>query len=339
MQLITTPVTLISDDHTFWPSTQSFLPTLLAPFVDPVTGAVGPVLSVIHNTHPIPSWVGFWNVLGCLYLQRRTHEFLATNTLDGGVSCLSSRFFLVRTAIYADPKFLTQYLNEYVFCGKVGPLNADDDKFHTRWLAEKGWSVKIQYTHECVLNTELGTWPQYVHQVVRWNRTTWRSNPRALFQQPRSWTRFPWTTYAVLVYSFVRLSLFYEVSMAWLLGAGLEEWELEQWCGLARVVLVVWVMGMKGVKVGAYFKTYPYDLVYAPGYILFGWYCSLVKVYALLTCWNAYWGTAAPADGGEEIAREAVETSLGDQGEMMLTKTTSTERKVLEEEHDASDSI
>ncbi|KAF2651947.1 glycosyltransferase family 2 protein, partial [Lophiostoma macrostomum CBS 122681] len=289
MSLITTPLLLISDDHTFWPTTPSFLPTLLAPFTSPTIGAVAPVLSAIHDPHPTPSWAGFWNAMGCLYLWRRTHEFLATNTLDRGVSCLSSRFFLIRTAIYADPAFLAEYLNEYVFWGRVGPLNVDDDKFHTRWLATQGWDVKIQYTEECVLDTELGKWPKFADQVLRWNRTTWRSNPRALFTERSAWRRFPWTTYAVLMYSFARFTLFYEVGMAWLLDAGLRECGLENWCGLARVLLVVWIVGMKGLKVEGYFRRYPADLVYAPGYLLFGWMCTFVKVLALLTCWNKHW--------------------------------------------------
>lgn len=90
------------------------------------------------------------------YLLRRAHEFLATNSIDGGLSCLSSRFAVVRTCIYGSPEFKHAYLNEYMtVLGKlVGPLNADDDKFHTRWLVNQGWRITIQGGPESVMTTE-----------------------------------------------------------------------------------------------------------------------------------------------------------------------------------------
>ncbi|KAF2107301.1 hypothetical protein BDV96DRAFT_693535, partial [Lophiotrema nucula] len=152
---IKTPFLILSDDHTLWRATSNFLPSLLAPFSNPRVGAVGPVLQARHYHHRLFSFCGFWNFIGMAYLTRRAHEFLATNTIDGGLSCLSSRFVLFRSAIYTDPDFLHAYLNEYTFWGRVGPLNADDDKFHTRWLTTHGWEIKTQYGKDCVMETEL----------------------------------------------------------------------------------------------------------------------------------------------------------------------------------------
>ena len=38
-----------------------------------------------------------------------------------------------------------------------------------------------------------------------------------------------------------------------------------------------------------YFWEYPQDLILLPGYILFGYFHSLIKLYALATVWNISW--------------------------------------------------
>ncbi|KAF2016967.1 glycosyltransferase family 2 protein [Aaosphaeria arxii CBS 175.79] len=277
---ITTPVMIISDDHTFFPTTDRFVPSLIAPFDKPLVGAVAPVLEPIHHHHPF-SFRGFWNFAGMTYLLRRAHEFLATNSIDGGLSCLSSRFAVFRTCIYADPDFVHQYLNEYLHLpwGRVGPLNADDDKFHTRWLANHGWEIKIQGGPDSIMATEnVGVWPNFHKQLIRWNRTTWRSNPRALLYERVSWTRFPYTTYSVLVYSFVRLTALYELALAYFLNAGLAGMGFSSRTRmLCLLTLFLWIDSLKAVKIMPHFRKYPQDVVYFVPYLLLGWYCTLIK--------------------------------------------------------------
>lgn len=300
-----TPLMIISDDHTFWPTQVTFIPSLIAPFEDPSIGAVGPVLEVRHHKHPV-SWRGFWNFMGMVYLLRRAHEFLATNSIDGGLSCLSSRFAVFRTGIYGNPEFKKVYLNEYIFWGRVGPLNADDDKFHTRWLVNHGWKIKIQGGPDSVMTTELGEWPKFHDQCIRWNRTTWRSNPRALFYERTAWRRHPYTTYSILVYSFVRMSLFYEAALVWLMNKALVESGLESWFWVGFWMLMLWCTAMKFAKVYPQFKKYPSDLAYFPGYIIFAWYMSFIKVFAAVTCYNSFWATAAKKSRSEKPAKLAL---------------------------------
>lgn len=38
---------------------------------------------------------------------------MASNTIDGGVTCLPGRFGVFRSSIYASSDFLCHYLNEY----------------------------------------------------------------------------------------------------------------------------------------------------------------------------------------------------------------------------------
>jgi hypothetical protein len=293
------PIVILCDDHTFWPTQKEFVPSLLAPFEDPKIGAVGPVIEAKHHHHPV-SLKGFMNFMGMTYLLRRAHEFLATNTIDGGLSCLSSRFAVFRTGIYAEPKFLEAYLNEYIWWGRVGPLNADDDKFHTRWLVNHGWKIKIQGGPESVLTTELGEWPKYHGQLLRWNRTTWRSNPRALFTERTAWRRHPYTTYAILLYSFVRMSFLYEVALSCLLYKALVEAGCQSWFLAAWSTLMLWCTGMKFAKIWPQIRKYPGDLVYFPFYILAAWCITGYKLWTLGTLFDLSWATAATKKAAEE---------------------------------------
>lgn len=288
MKLVKTSLVIIADDHTYWPSRTTFLPSLMAPFEDPKIGGVAPVLEVRHRHHPV-SWTGFFNHLGMTYLLRRTHEFLATTSIDGGISCLSARFAVFRSEIYAGEHFLHGYLNEYMPGAKT-PMAVGDDKFHTRYLAENGWNIRIQGGPDSIMVTELGEWPKYIGQCVRWTRTTWQSNPSVLMQRT-PWVRFPYTTYAVLVYSLVRLTFFYELLLLWSANKALKQLGAEDWFGAAAWILFAWCSGWKFVKVFPLFRKYPGDLVYFPAYLVFGWFMSFVKVWSLITVKNTFWAT------------------------------------------------
>ncbi|OAK98008.1 hypothetical protein IQ06DRAFT_349738 [Phaeosphaeriaceae sp. SRC1lsM3a] len=214
MKYVDTALLILQDDHTYWPTTNIFLQSLLVPFQKPSIGAVGVVLEARHQLHKF-SWAGFWNFLGMTYLDRRRYELCATYGIDGGISTLSGRFGVFRTEIYASPYFLKAYLNERIFFGMVGPLNADDDKFHTRWLIDHGWSIKLQTGPETKMTTELGEWPKFNEQVLRWTWTTYRSNPRQVLHR-MSWIRHPYTTFCLSIW-FTRMSLIQEGLMFWLL--------------------------------------------------------------------------------------------------------------------------
>ncbi|TKA59911.1 hypothetical protein B0A49_10489 [Cryomyces minteri] len=141
MPEVRTPITILCDDHVFWPT--YFLPDVLAPFEDSKVGAVGTVKCVIRE-HSGFSNRDFWNFIACLYLTRRNFDQRATSAIDNGVSTLSGRTAAFRTTILAAPDFMHEFCNEYFFFGMIGPLNADDDKFTTRWLTNHGWLIKVQ---------------------------------------------------------------------------------------------------------------------------------------------------------------------------------------------------
>jgi hypothetical protein len=80
--------------------------------------------------------------------------------------------------------------------------------------------------------------------------------------------------------------------MFWLLRATLKEAGKLARFPLAALGLCVWIIAIKIVKIIPHFRKRPHDLVYFPGYLVFGYWCTLVKIWAMLACWNASWATA-----------------------------------------------
>ena len=297
LEHVRTAITVLCDDHVFWPTT--FLAALLAPFESRSVGAVG-TNKRVRRTSTGLSWTSFWNFLGCLYLERHNFEIAATNYLDGGVFCISGRTAAYRSSILKDPNFVQGFRNEYTFFGLVGPLNSDDDNFITRWCVNHGWRIKIQYSEESMIETTLGTYPKYLSQCLRWVRTTWRSNPTSLFADRTVWRAQPWCAYAVYLSSLVNFALFYDAALVWTLYCALSDsanqnGNIPTW----MICLGLWMLASKLVKPFPHFWRNPKDLLFLPGYILFSYYHSLIKLYAMFTFWDVAWS------GRPSLAAEA----------------------------------
>ncbi|KAL6251974.1 hypothetical protein RBB50_002184 [Rhinocladiella similis] len=284
---VETSLTVLVDDHVFWPS-GGFLSTTIAPFENPAVGAVGTNKRVRRHNHPF-GLTSFFNVLGALYLERHNFEIRATNALDGGVFVISGRTCAYRTQILQSPEFLRGYLHETFFFSRFGPLNADDDNYITRAVVNGGWKIKIQYNADAMIETTVGTYPKFLSQCLRWARTTWRSNPASL----RSWTLWraqPWCVYAVYLTSFVNFALFYDAALFWTLSRSDFARGVDNNNNYAYMILGGWIFATKMVKLVSYFRRHPWDLVYLPGCIAFAYFHSLIKLYALCTFWVTAWG-------------------------------------------------
>ena len=262
---------------------------MLAPFEDGRVGVVGTNKRVRREPRGL-NWRSFWNMIGCLYLERHNFEIRATNAIDGGVFVVSGRTSAHRSKILTDPKFIQGFKNEMFFFDRFGPLNADDDNFIIRWEVKHGWDIKIQYTEDAMIETTLGTYPKFLSQALRWVRTTWRSNSASLFSPANGlvvWWKWPWCVYAVFLTSFVNFALFYDAAMVLTLikttWFGEHGWD-------AVKVLAVWIFIGKLVKPFPHFWRNPADLLLLPGYILFGYFHSFIKLYAGLTFWVTAWG-------------------------------------------------
>jgi hypothetical protein len=125
------------------------------------------------------------------------------------------------------------------------------------------------------METVLSEYPKFIEQVLRWTRTMYRSDPRSLVMgRGMLWRESPWTVYTHFLYGFVRFSLFYEIAMFWALChslPGTSGWP-------ACILLALWIVAMKFLKLLPHFMKYPADLVYFPAGMLFGYLCSFLRL-------------------------------------------------------------
>lgn len=166
---VTTPVTILVDDHVFWPS-DDFLAAILAPFENEDVGAVAPVKRVLRTTEGKWSFNSILNFLACSYLQRHNWELRASNAIDGGVFVISGRTAAYRTHVLQTPGLLHRLCNESFFFGLFGGkegLGPDDDNFLTREVMHQGLKIKFQDTKDATIVTTLGEWPKFRGQLVR----------------------------------------------------------------------------------------------------------------------------------------------------------------------------
>lgn len=283
-----TPVTVLCDDHVFWP--EHFLSYILAPFENRHVGSVGTCKRVRRINQGF-SFADYWNFIGALYLERHNFEIAATNNLDGGVFVLSGRTSAHRTEIIQTQSFIDSFTTEKFFFEIFGPLNADDDNFITRWVVNRGWRIAIQYSPGARIETTLGEYPKFLAQCLRWARTTWRSNCTSLFHDGTVWYTQPWCIYAVYLTSFLNFALFYDSALFYSLWLALDH-SSNKPIGVktAMIALATWIFCSKLVKPFPHFWRNPGDLIYLPGYIFFGYFHSLIKLYAMLTFYNTSWG-------------------------------------------------
>lgn len=302
MPYVETEIVIGVDATVFWPSTD-FLPTILAPFEDPQVGVVGTYKRVVREPTGF-NFKSFWNFIGCLYLERHNFEVAASSNIDGGVFVISGRTAAYRTEIFADPAFQAGFQDERFFFGLFGPLNPDDDNFITRWVVRAGWKVKFQYSDDAMIQTRVGTYPRYLSQCLRWVRTTWRSNSASLFTDPTrtnlaNWVyvQQPWCVYAVYLTSFTNFALFTDLGLLYLVSTT----SFADAYGFPFVLkcMGAWIFASKLVKPFPHFQRNLVDLLFLPGYILFGYYHSLLKLYALLTFWNCAWSGRVVEDADE----------------------------------------
>ncbi|QDS74940.1 hypothetical protein FKW77_004497 [Venturia effusa] len=300
---IDTDITVWVDDHVFWPSV-NFLPAAMAPFEDKNVGIVGTVKKVRRQDQGT-FFKNFWNFLGCIYLERHNFEITATTRVDGGAFVISGRTSLHRTSVIQDPKFLQGFQNEYCLFGLVGPINPDDDNFVSRWNVTNGRKVAFQNCEDAIIETTLGEYPKFLQQCLRWVRTTWRSNPCSLFTDRTIWTVQPWCTYAVHITSLFNFALLIDTLLVWLLYSS-------GWASVTNsTLLALWIVASKIAKIVPHFKKHPGDLIFFPGQIVFGYFHSFIKLWALFTFWNVGWGSRdlEKVEAGGNVGAESGETA------------------------------
>ncbi|CCF40077.1 glycosyltransferase family 2 [Colletotrichum higginsianum] len=288
---VRTEFTVMADDHVFWPS-RDFLPSALAPFQDMNMGIVATHKRVRRTTPGEWSRPSVVNLIGCFYLLRHNWELRASNAVDGGVFVASSRTAVYRTRLLKADGVMDRYCNERFFFGLFGGkegLGPDDDNFLTREAYRRGWAVKFQQTEDCTIETTLGdeSVAKFRGQLVRWARTTFRSNPCMLVRvtDVSNW-RMPFTYFAVYAAALFNFALLWDAAL-------LASLSFSTWSDglLSRNVgkLVLWILWTKTIKLWPHIVRHPADVPLLIFQVLFVYVHSFIKLWALVTFYDCAW--------------------------------------------------
>lgn len=158
-----------------------------------------------------------------------------------------------------------------------------------RFALSSGWKIKIQYTSDCQIITPLGTYPKFYRQLLRWGRTTWRSNMCSL-RRRHTWCSHPWSVYAVYVSGLVKFALVCDPLLVWTLPrtSFYEHGEAKSKSAVGSQTFLTGlifsrILGTKLVKIAPHLWEHPGDWILLPGYVVFAYAHSLIKLYCALT--------------------------------------------------------
>lgn len=243
-----------------------------------------------------------WEVLAGFRLTIRNIEIAASTHIDGGVCCLSGRTAAYRTCILQDPQFQYEFTHDF-WLGKY-PLNSGDDKFLTRWMVFHGWNTYVQICKEAeLLSTFKNNW-RFVKQVLRWTRNTWRSDFRSLFMERKIWSRHPYVAFTMVDKIFNPITLLSgPISVVVMAAEG--KFHLPLWDII--ISYVVWLMLTRIIKLLPHLFRRPQDVIWVPAFLIFGYYFSIMKIYALFTLHEVGWGTRAGIDSTPAELAQAAE--------------------------------
>jgi hypothetical protein len=277
---------VLADDHVFWPD--GYLSSILAPFENLKVGSVGTVKRVRRQPlcpGLVDDFFNSWDV--CTWRDTTSTSWPPT-TWIAAYCVISGRTSAHRTQILNRDDFIQGFCYETIFFGMFGPLNADDDNFIARWVIRYGYEIVFQSGPNAIMETTLGEVAKFQSQCLRWVRTTWRSNLASLVTDRTVWKRQPWGVYAIHLASLTNFALFYDSAMLFTLWKTVKHTDFVLSAMLA-MALVIFLS--KLVKTMAHFQRHPRDLIFLLPYILFGYWHSLIKLYAGITFWKTSWGS------------------------------------------------
>lgn len=292
LEHVKSEITMFIDDDVVIPSVN--VPRhLLACFEDPKVGAAGPRQRVRRQEKP--SWANF---LGIGYLERRNFNTSATNAIDGGISTLSGRLQAIRTEILRNEEFYYYFRNDS-FMGR--PLMVDDDKALTRFIYSRNWQIKLNFSSECFIETDMDEGLKFIHQCVRWARGHWRGNLIVMLKESYWYKTHLWTLYTIYLAQFQTPAFLVDGLIFWLLHRSIIGSTILDY-NLCMGTFIIWVMLTKTIKLMSHFSRHPKDVVYLPLALAFSYMHGLVNIYALCTTYKTTWGSKST--GPEQIILE-----------------------------------
>jgi len=289
---VQTLITCHTDSHFTW--SNNFLRNTLAEFEDPIVGLVGTRrLTKREKGRNLGFLNNFLNYLSCIDLARQNFENTASYNIDGGVSVIAGRPSLIRTEILTSIPFRYEFQNESWLWGARKSIDIGDDYFITRYMVKKGFKTVFHNQKSVYALSKCdfeGGFSKFVSRLVERARCTWRSNSISMFVDRKCWWKYPWTTYAMLISSFYNFSILYDPAMAYTL------YKATGWKYIFYFLGVLFAS--KFIKSIRHLWRRPGDFIYALGGILFGYFHSFLKLWALLTVLNI---KETPAKSNEEM--------------------------------------
>lgn len=300
----TTEILVFADDDAIWKPTM--LDYILACFEDLKMGGVG-TGQTVHAVNPNGHQT-VWEVLAGFRLSIRNIEVAASTHIDGGVCCLSGRTAAYRTLILKDPAFQYGFTNDLWL--KKYPLNSGDDKYLTRWMVSHGWNTFVQVAPEAELSSTFKDNWNFLKQVLRWTRNTWRSDFRSLFTERHIWRRHPYVAFTMLDKMFNPFTLLSGPLLVAVFSsqqarnAGETNTPLPGWN--IAISYITWLLLTRAIKLLPHFFKRPRDIIWVPAWLVFNYYFAVMKLYALFTLHEVGWGTRAGVATGlaADIAKE-----------------------------------
>jgi hypothetical protein len=287
-----TPLVALVDSDTIWDDRVSVWVT--APFADPQVGGVATRQNAYRPR-------GLWQNAADMYLDYRYFdEIPAQSALGQAVSCLSGRTAVYRRELLV--RMERDFLSE-TFMG-IQCMSGDDKRL-TSLLLEMGYKTVFQREAR-VWSTFPANPRKFVLQRVRWARNTWRSDLRAM---GRGWIwkhKFlAFTTVDKAVSGFTLLIAPTLVVFA----ISIRAWS-------SVVIVVVWWLLSRCVKLLPHFRRRPANLPLLPAYIAITILMAFVKIYALVTIRQQRWLTRDVAVIDGRVQRTGVDVEaivvLGD---------------------------
>lgn len=264
----TSEIVALSDSDTLWDA--DIAPLLLAPFDNPSIGGVAPRQAVLA---PRTLSEQLFSIrLDLRYLQ----EYPYLMVVGDALTCLSGR-----TAVYRRDALLP-LLDDLVFETFLGSrCISGEDKRLTSLVLSNGWRVRYE-KNACVRTFGTPDLRTYFSQNLRWGRNSWRTDLR-LMTQGWVWRREPFFAYhlidrAIQPFTLLLGPTFFGLSLA-----------LGQYS--AALILFLWWMVSRTIKLLPHLRQYPKHLLVVPAYIVTTYLLALIKIYALFTLNYQSWIT------------------------------------------------
>lgn len=275
-----TKLVALVDDDIDWKTKSkkfTFLQKLVAPFQHDVKiGGVG-----CKQVARIAHYFDVWRILADMRLAVRFLELMATTTMDGGASCISGRTGLYRTSIVKNEEFYEYLGNETLWGMK---LLSGDDKCLTRFVMNKGYNTYHQLRRTCKLSTSFGNGSEFINQMLRWSRNTWRSDIKSLFIEKKIWRRHPLT--AMIMLDKMWSPFFMVGGLLFIIITIIKGMNFEFF-----IPWIIWLVATRILKLSYYLVEHPQYIFYIPVFVVYQYFQAVIKIIALFTLNQRGWLT------------------------------------------------